>query len=415
MFTPPRRSANAYRSDASSSTYTSPRDPTAETRTCLTPVVQHHRQRVHDRVPLFEHATSPLGPLLDCLCERLIEPCPSRLHDLAPYLATRPGHDRFRLAVQQQAVEHDGRVVQLGGSDRHPSDLAENVVAGLHPGTVASGSNRSQPHMSDRWGMVSHMFERTRDYPTALTASSAGNPDAVKAAVGWLLTRTKELGGQPLLYFPGKRNIEAEPLLEQLAGRIPSATWRTLHGGVRWTGGVVLAAWPDMKHLAEIADDRRTTGLVVLTWSEKDVAGWAAAAQPEILSPGVTVGTATISDPVVEKGLETLSALVNHGNALAGSLDRRDAITVLQTLHDGRHDWSRRRSTPGPWRTGGPQQARRGCGNSPRKSPRARGRGHRHRRRCSRTSSSIGGPRPLTSKLVPHEHGDGAAVQQAGH
>lgn len=181
------------------------------------------------------------------------------------------------------------------------------------------------------------MFERTRDYPTALTASSAGNPGAVKAAVAWLLAQTKELGGQPLLYFPGKRNMEAEPILSRLARSIPSATWRTLNGGVRWTGGVVLAAWPDTKHLAEIADDRRTAGLVVLTWSENDVSGWAAAAQPEILSPGVTIGTATISDPVVEKGMETVTALVNHGNSLAGSLDRRDAITVLQTLHDGRH------------------------------------------------------------------------------
>jgi len=182
------------------------------------------------------------------------------------------------------------------------------------------------------------MFERTRDYPTALTSSSAGNADAVKAAVSWLLTKAREIGGQPLLYFPGKSNMSAEPLLEQLSQRVSTATWRTLRGGkVGWSGGVVLAAWPDEQHLAEIADDRRTKGLVVLAWSDNDVAGWAAAAQPEVLNPDVEVGTASVCDPVVAKGLETLTALVNHGNALAGTLDRRDAIMVLQKLHDGGH------------------------------------------------------------------------------
>ena len=48
-----------------------------------------------------------------------------------------------------QAVEHDDGVVQLSGCDRYASDLAENLIAGLHPGTVASGRNRSQPHASD--------------------------------------------------------------------------------------------------------------------------------------------------------------------------------------------------------------------------------------------------------------------------
>jgi len=33
----------------------------------------------------------------------------------------------------------------------------------------------------------------------------------------------------------------------------------------------------------------------------------------------------------------TLTALVNHANQLAGSMDRRDAVNVLLTLHDGGH------------------------------------------------------------------------------
>jgi hypothetical protein len=44
-----------------------------------------------------------------------------------------------------------------------------------------------------------------------------------------------------------------------------------------------------------------------------------------------------VSHPVIVQGLVTLTRSVNHGNALAGTLDRRDAVAVLQTLHDGGH------------------------------------------------------------------------------
>ncbi|HEX3962183.1 MAG TPA: hypothetical protein VHZ03_37070 [Trebonia sp.] len=37
------------------------------------------------------------------------------------------------------------------------------------------------------------------------------------------------------------------------------ATWRTL-SNLRWTGGMVLARWPDRQHLGVIAEDRRTSG-----------------------------------------------------------------------------------------------------------------------------------------------------------
>lgn len=45
----------------------------------------------------------------------------------------------------------------------------------------------------------------------------------------------------------------------------------------------------------------------------------------------------TVLDPVVIEALEDLSAMVNHGNNLAGVLDKRDAVVTLTTLYRGGH------------------------------------------------------------------------------
>lgn len=184
------------------------------------------------------------------------------------------------------------------------------------------------------------MFERTREYPTAVSASSSGGGDAVARAARWFLAQAQAVGGQPLLYFPSKQNLDAEPLLGRLTRErtVVTATWRTFRG-VRWSGGPVLAVWPDEEHLALVADHARTRALCVIPWTEGDVTAWQRAATPERLgtqAPDSAAGP-LVSDSVVVEGLRTLTAMVNHANNLAGSLDRRDAVAVLRTLHDGGH------------------------------------------------------------------------------
>lgn len=170
-----------------------------------------------------------------------------------------------------------------------------------------------------------------------MAGPNAADQQAVARAVQWFLQTFAELGGEALLYMPGRSNIEAEPRLRALSQRVKTETWRTLTNS-RWSGGPVLAAWPNEEHLARIDDDRRTTALCLLVWNEEQAAAWAAAHHPKRLSPGAGApATATVADPVVGKGLETLTRLVNHANQLAGSMDRRDAVNVLQTLHDGGH------------------------------------------------------------------------------
>lgn len=186
--------------------------------------------------------------------------------------------------------------------------------------------------MRDHGGMV----ER-REIPRAYAGSSAGDRSAIPRAVRWLSEQLESVGGQPLLYVPGRQHLNADTTLEQLARRIATATWRAQPRG-GWSGGPVIAAWPDRRHLAEIDDDARTAALCVIDWSEQDTAAWLAAFSPTLLAGQTTPTIASrIDDPVVAEGLKTLTAMVNHANNLSGAMDKRDAIDVLQRLHDGGH------------------------------------------------------------------------------
>lgn len=181
------------------------------------------------------------------------------------------------------------------------------------------------------------MFERTRDYPTAMTDPDGDADEAMRDAVTWFVDQCRAVDGQPLLLVNRRGDEQNDPLLARLAGTVQTETPRTLLSS-GWSGGPVFIAWPTAETLATIADDRRTKALVVLSWNPSSVQAWAAAAQPEMLTAGsVSAEPATLADPVVEQGLLTLTATVNHSNNLAGSLDMRDAVAVLLTLYDGRH------------------------------------------------------------------------------
>lgn len=81
---------------------------------------------------------------------------------------------------------------------------------------------------------------------------------AYERAVQWTLAHSDRLWGHPLLYVPGKRNFQDEPVLVGMSKRVAVAMWKTL-SSAHWGGGPVLAAWPTEKHLADIDGDRRTT------------------------------------------------------------------------------------------------------------------------------------------------------------
>lgn len=185
------------------------------------------------------------------------------------------------------------------------------------------------------------MLEQKRNYPVALAAGPEHGEAGVRDAVRWVTAKLAEVGGQPLVFVPGKSNLEGNTLLRAFAGRtgVAVATWRGSIMG--WSGGPVLAAWPSREKLGEIADDRRTTALCVVPWGPGDVDPWTLATDPELLGPATPrpVDPAAL-DPVVIAGLESLTSMVNHANNLAGSMDRRDAVAVLRALRSAGYRWN---------------------------------------------------------------------------
>lgn len=180
------------------------------------------------------------------------------------------------------------------------------------------------------------MFEpKGRDYPTALAAGPEHGDRGLQDGLRWLVIQTRDIGGSPLIYAPGRPQVDHNQLLSEFVNRtqVAVATWRSPARG--WPGGPVLAVWPIRDKLGEIADHPHTNALCVVPWTKGEVDAWAAATQPELLGPAANPETTNSLDPVVIAGLKTLTHLVNMGNNLAGSLDRRDAVAVLRTLKKG--------------------------------------------------------------------------------
>lgn len=147
----------------------------------------------------------------------------------------------------------------------------------------------------------------------------------------WVLQQAERVGGTPLIYAPGKRNIEDDRLFAQFASTYASMTWRT-QSSAAWSGGPVLAAWPDAKHLGDVAEMWGTKALCVLAWNDKDIAAWAAATGAENLDPSSESISLPQLDPIVRCALKSLGDRVNHGNALAGAHDEADAKTWFRVL-----------------------------------------------------------------------------------
>jgi len=179
------------------------------------------------------------------------------------------------------------------------------------------------------------MFEHERSYPCGVTCNGATEPArAQAAAIEWVVEQQKVVGGEVLLFVPKKGDLNTMDNLISRFAKVQGVVVGTWRGG-GWSGGPVLAAWPNREKLAEVADDVRTRALCVIPWADGETTAWEHAARPELLAGASTAATALDLHPVVVVGLTNLTRMVNHANALAGSLDHRDAVAVLRTLHQG--------------------------------------------------------------------------------
>lgn len=175
------------------------------------------------------------------------------------------------------------------------------------------------------------MFEKHHSYPTAYVLDD--HDDARKLAARWVIEQAQQVGGQPLVYSPTKRNVEYDPLLQALVREFPLETWQSQAWRSGWRGGPVLALWPDQKHLGLIAEKHHVTALCVVASSLEEVRGWAVASGAVSLKPATTPEPAPLAiDPVVRVALRDLGRRMNHSNQLHGSMDHADAISWFRTL-----------------------------------------------------------------------------------
>lgn len=158
------------------------------------------------------------------------------------------------------------------------------------------------------------MFSHDRDIPRAYTVPGLPHGAASKLAATWALELAKTLGEPVALYAPGKQNLSDvqrdHPAVHALIARGASVrTWRDHYPGQ----GVVVALWPDEKHLLEADESSGTQALVSVTWNAKDTLAWAQAKNAEPLGgtrPDISPIRAL--DPVVAVAVDGLGVVVGQ-------------------------------------------------------------------------------------------------------
>ena len=158
------------------------------------------------------------------------------------------------------------------------------------------------------------MFDHDRDFPRAYTAPGVPHKAASTLGVKWALEQAEALGSSLSLYAPGKQNLrhvaQDHPAVHALIQRgVRVMTWRDFGPG----GGVVVALWPDEKHLLEADESGSTRALVAVTWSPIQTLAWAQAKGAEPLGgPRPDISPTRQMDPVVAAAVDGLGILVGQ-------------------------------------------------------------------------------------------------------
>ncbi|ROP38971.1 hypothetical protein [Saccharothrix texasensis] len=179
------------------------------------------------------------------------------------------------------------------------------------------------------------MADRVVPYDVFYVPWSLGDREAMaQYAATWL----REQPGAPLVLFPNKSSSGADRTLTRLTTGAAVAWPRNLGRASSWSTGPVLAPWPTGDVLELLSEELRSkvTALCVLEWgdSDQDCINWLAGHHARSVVDGQVHPRSEVRlDPVVEVAMSWLEQSVNHGNSLAGVLDRRDAIETLQVLH----------------------------------------------------------------------------------
>lgn len=175
------------------------------------------------------------------------------------------------------------------------------------------------------------MFDPDRDIPRAYTVYGIPHKIASTLGVEWALEQAAKLKAPISLYAPGKQNLRDvktdHPAVHALMLRgVPVRTWRDHHAG----RGVVIALWPDEKHLLEADESSATSALVSVTWAANATLGWAQAKNAVPLggqAAEATTGAVNL-DPVIAEAVDSLGVIVGQHK----TVDQRYRATIAKGL-----------------------------------------------------------------------------------
>lgn len=90
----------------------------------------------------------------------------------------------------------------------------------------------------------------------------------------------------------------------------------------------MLSAWPNLKSLGMLGDNRRTSAL---TWDFEAIAPWASAVGARLLGADVskTTPAPTVADPVLERTMIHVTGRVN--------MEKSVVVGALRSLRDHHH------------------------------------------------------------------------------
>jgi hypothetical protein len=158
----------------------------------------------------------------------------------------------------------------------------------------------------------------------------------VKLGVNWLAGWTAEHGGSPLIITPTRESERRVVLMAPQASRFERQSIATSFRSP-WSGGAVLAIWPDDKTLGIIDDHPRVAAVCAVLDGLEDGPLWARTRRPvEVGGAHQIPPAAVIADPVVRVALTFLTHCVNLSTGLVNPRDRGHAIDVLRALAKGR-------------------------------------------------------------------------------
>jgi hypothetical protein len=180
------------------------------------------------------------------------------------------------------------------------------------------------------------MFEQTRDYDAVYVGKFPAYAEDAGPALKWAAQKAKELGSTLTIVAPTRKHFKDQ--LPELPPAVRQETPQTLGRYFPHPGPVVVSFWPGIEDLEQLDSAQELKALAVVPWLEEYIDTWRAArGANDLLGTRATPEAPTLSDPVVEAALRSVTRMINVSTGLANPRDRSTAIHSFKILRRNGH------------------------------------------------------------------------------